>query len=174
MTSLDSHPQREWILVGIAECCARRGLERTSVEDVCAAAGVSREAFEREFSDLGECLGAAMESIVGEAWRALERTGAADRPWAAALRDAARAALLDFLERGRDLTESDVPASAARGALAGAEALIERRVLAGEAAGLAELAPAVTYMLAVPFVGIDEAQRLASNAAKRRHLRAVA
>ncbi|MEX0972961.1 MAG: hypothetical protein WDZ46_06850 [Solirubrobacterales bacterium] len=204
-----SHPQREWILIGIAECCAKRGLERTSVEDVCDAAGVTREAFEGEFADLGECLGAAMEHIVGEAWRALEQTGSTDRPWAAvlrdgaatllgllaerpafahialfeaaaadgraaALRDSAHGALLEFLERGHDLAEPGVPGSAARGALAGAEALVEQRVLAGEAAQLAELAPAVTYMLAVPFTGIGEAQQLASSAARRRHLRAVA
>jgi AcrR family transcriptional regulator len=202
-------PQREWILIGIAECCATRGLERTSVEDVCDAAGVSREAFGREFAGLDECLGAAMENLVADVWRALDGIASAERPWAAALRDgtaallatlaerpalarlalveargaggraaalrdSARAALLDFLERGRELAEPGVPASAARGALAGAEALVERRVLAGEAAPLAELAPAVAYMLAVPFTGIGEAQRLAGSAARRRHLRAVA
>lgn len=201
--------QREWILIGIAECCATRGLERTTVDDVCAAAGVSRESFESEFGDLDECLGAAMEQLVADAWRALDGIASAQRPWAAALRDgtaallelfterpalahlalvearsaggragtlrdSARATLLDFLERGRELAEPGVPDSAARGALAGAEALVERRVLAGEAAQLAGLAPAVTYMLAVPFTGIAEAQRLASSAARRRHLRAVA
>ena len=186
-----------------------RGLERTSVEDVCEAAGVSREAFEREFRDLDECLGVAMEHLVADAWSALDGIASAQRPWAAVLRDgtaallamlaerpalahlalvearsaggragmlrdSARAALLDFLERGRELAEAGVPDSAARGALAGAEALVEQRVLAGEAAQLVELAPPVTYMLAVPFIGIGEAQRLASSAARRRHLRAVA
>jgi AcrR family transcriptional regulator len=206
---VDFHSQREWILTGIAECCAARGLERTSVEDVCDAAGVSRVDFEREFSDLDECLGAAMESVVAGGWRALGGIASAKRPWAAVLRDgttallaalaerpafahlalveaptaggratalhsSARAALLEFLERGRDIAEPGVPASAARGALAGAGALVEQRVLAGEAAQLAEFAPAVVYMLAVPFPGVGEAQRLAANVARRGHLRAVA
>jgi hypothetical protein len=67
-----------------------------------------------------------------------------------------------------------VPRSAARGALAGAEALLAREVLAGRAGQLGEQAPGVVYMLAVPFLGVGEAGRLASGAARRRHLRAVA
>lgn len=210
MASSDSQsPQREWILVGIAECCAKRGLERTDTEDVCEAAGVSREAFEREFRDLDECLGAAMESVVAEASGALDGIAPPGRPWATALRDgtaallaaiaerpafahvalveapaaggrvatlrdSAREALLDFVELGRELAEPGVPASAARGALAGAEALVERTILAGEATRLEELTPEVTYMLAVPFLGVGEAGRLADGAIRRRHLRAVA
>lgn len=94
-----AHPQREWILIGIAECCAARGLEATTVEDVCAAAGVSREAFEREFGDLDECLGAAMESAVDAAWAALEGVRSAERPWGAVLRDGAAVLLRLASER---------------------------------------------------------------------------
>jgi AcrR family transcriptional regulator len=93
------HPQREWILIGIAECCAARGFEATTVDDVCAAAGVSRGAFEREFGDLDECLGAAMESAVEAAWAALEGVSSAERPWGAVLRDGAAALLGAAAER---------------------------------------------------------------------------
>ena len=205
-----SHPEREWILIGMAECGAGRGLERTTVDSVCDAAGVGREAFEQEFGDdLDACLDAAMESIVEEGWRRLDEAGVAAEPWPEAVRDgaaillgllaerrafahlalveapaaggqaqslhgAARAALVEFLERGDALAGPGVPPSAARGALAGAEALVERTVLAGEAARLPDLVPDVVYMLAVPFTGTEEAQRLQRVPARRRHLRAVA
>lgn len=204
-----SHSEREWILIGMAECCAARGFEVTTAEEVCAAAGVSRESFDQLFADKGECVGAAMEMLVEEAWRALDSVAAMERPWGAVLRDgagallrvlserpalahvalieapgaggrsaalneSAKAALLDFLERGRGMAEPGVPRSAARGALAGVEALIVREVLAGRGSRLEEHLADVVYMLAVPFLGAGEAGRLAGGAARRRHLRAVA
>jgi AcrR family transcriptional regulator len=204
------HSEREWILIGMAECCAGRGYGATTVDDVCAAAGVSRESFDGLFADKSECLGAAMESIVNDAWRALDGALSPGKPWAEALRDgmaalleslagrpafahvaliesttaegrarvlreSSKAALLDFLERGRGQTDTpDVPAIAARGALAGAEALVVGQILEGKGKRLGELVPDVVYMLAVPFLGVGEAGRLAHGAGRRRHLRAVA
>ncbi len=193
----------------MAECCAGQGVQRTTVDEVCAAAGVSRVDFEREFAGLDECLGAVVERVVELGWQALDGVVSPDRPWGPMLRDgaaallgvmaerpafaqlaiveaplaggraatlhaSARAALLDFLEQGRASSGSDAPSSAARGALAGAEALIERTILAGEATRLESLLPEIVYMLAVPFVGVGEAGRLADEAIRRRHLRAVA
>lgn len=207
--SLTAHSEREWILIGMAECCAAKGYEETTVADICAAAGVSRESFGRIFASKSECLGAAMESIVAEAWQVLDGARPPDKPWAVTLRNgcvallgflaerpafahmalieapaaagraavlaaSSRAAVLDFLEEGREQTEPRVPASVARGALAGVELLISGRLLAGEAERLAELVPDVVYMLAVPFLGVGEAQRLATGPAGRGHLRAVA
>jgi AcrR family transcriptional regulator len=206
---LVAHSEREWILIGMAECCVAKGYEETTVADVCAAAGVSRESFGRAFAGKDECLGAAMEAVVAEAWRALEGARSPEKPWAAALRDGAaalleflaerpafarlalveapaaggragmlresgKAALLAFLEQGREPAEPGVPSSAARGALAGAEALAVRQVLTGNAERLGELAPDVVYMLAVPFLGVGGARQLADGAARRRRLRAVA
>lgn len=208
MERVASHSERGWILIGMAESCAARGYEETTVEDVCATAGVTREAFEREFATRGECLGAAMESTVEEAWLALEGALGPGKPWgdglydgaaallgslakrpafahvalieapaaggrAGALAASAKAALLDYLERGRRHAEPGIPPSAARGALAGAEALVRGQVLAGKAAQLGELTPDVVYMLAVPFLGVAEAHLLATGP-HRRHLRAVA
>lgn len=210
MELMADHSQRGWILIGMAECCASKGFEATTVAEVCAAAGVPRGAFEREFADLDECLGAAVESLLAEAWTRLdglrsspERTWgsslrggtaallrlAAERPAlarvalleapavggrAAVLHASARATLLDFLERGREPAGATVPESAARGALAGVEALLAREALAGRTADLGALTPDVAYMLAVPFLGVDAAQQLAGTAARRGHLRAVA
>jgi AcrR family transcriptional regulator len=210
MGPVTAHSEREWILIGIAECCATKGYEATTVDDVCAAAGVSRQSFDALFADKGDCLGAATESIFAAAWAAVDTAISPERPWAANLRDGAdallrllgarpafawlalieaplaggraaalhasgKAALLDFLELGREqAAEPGIPASAARGALAGAEALVVREVLAGRAGELGAQAPAIVYMLTVPFLGVGEAGRLARGAARQRHLRAVA
>lgn len=210
MESLVAHSEREWILIGMAECCATKGYAATAVDDICAAAGVSKRSFDALFADKCECLGAAAESIFAEAWTAVDEAVSAERPWAANLRDGAatllrllgerptfaqlalieaplaggraavlhasgKAALLEFLELGREhAAEPGVPANAARGALSGAEALVVCEVLAGRAGELGAQAPAIVYMLTVPFLGIGEAGSLASGAARRRHLRAVA
>jgi AcrR family transcriptional regulator len=197
MEPVISHSEREWILIGIAECCATKGYEATTVDDICAAAGVSRQSFGAHFADKGECLGAAAESIFAAAWTAVDTAISPERPWAANLRDGAeallgllgtrpafarlalieaplaggraaalhgsgKAALLDFLERGREqAAEPGIPESAARGALAGAEALVVGEVLAGRAGELGTQAPAIIYMLTVPLLGVGEAGSLA-------------
>lgn len=201
--------EREWILVGMAECCAAEGYEHTTVADICAAAGISVESFDRAFAGKEECLGATMDAIVAEAWSALDTVLSRERPWGARLRDgvaallrvlasragfghvalveapaaggrasllhrSAKAALLAFLEQGREHTQDELPASAALGALAGAEALVVSRIHAGEGARLAELTPDIVYMLAVPFLGRDEALRLAADQRGQGQLRAVA
>jgi AcrR family transcriptional regulator len=206
-----THSEREWILIGMAESCAERGYEQTTVADVCAAAGVSGEAFARAFADMDECLGAAMESFVTEGWRRLDEARSPGKAWTAELRDgvgalleltaerpafahmalvdapaaggragalyaSSRAALLAFVERGREQAngEAGLPASAGRGALAGAEMLLAGQIVAGKREELDALISNVVYMLAVPYLGRDEAQRLTQGPAKRGHLRAVA
>jgi AcrR family transcriptional regulator len=205
-----THPEREWILVGIAESCAARGYERTGVDDVCAAAGVERGSFEALFKDTDDCLAAAMEAAVEEARRRLLAVHFPAKPWAAAVRDGAavllgllaerpaparmalveapaaggraaelyaagRRELRSFIERGREQAiEKDVPASAARAALAGAEELIVGWILAGETRRLGERTGDVAYMLTVPYLGKREALREAGRKTAFRHLRAVA
>jgi AcrR family transcriptional regulator len=209
MQPLLTHSEREWILIGMAECCAGKGYEQTTADDICAAAGISSDSFARVFADKRECLDATMEAVVDEAYRALDDIRPANKAWpvrlhagttallgllakrpafahvalvdvpiaggrAALLHESSRAAFIAFVEQGRELGEPSIPASAARGALAGAEALVTRQILLGKAAGLAELVEDVVYMLAVPFLGIGEAHRLAAGPARRGHLRAVA
>jgi AcrR family transcriptional regulator len=99
MEPLVAHSEREWILVGMAESCAVLGFEKTTIEDVCAAAGVSRPSFEKLFADLDECLAAAMESLLGEAWRRVEASHVPAEAWAAKVRDGVGALLDLFAER---------------------------------------------------------------------------
>ena len=209
MEPVTSHSEREWILVGMAERCAARGYEATSVDDVCEAAGVSRASFDDLFPDQAECLAATVEAAIAQAQRAVGAAISPQQSWPANLRDgaaallgffaarptlahvllieaqpaggraavlaeSARAELLVLLERGHEHAAEEIPASAARGALAGAESLIARQLAAGDAANLAAITPDVVYMLAVPFLGVGEAQRLTVGANRRRHLRAVA
>ena len=208
MKPLSAHSEREWILIGMAECCARQGYEATSVTDICAAAGVSQPAFDQAFADRRECVGAVMEAFVEEAWQRLDGVRSPGKAWEEELRDGvgalvglvaerpafARAALIEApiaggragalhascmaamltqIERGQQHGDG-VPASAARGALAGAEALVVAKLLAGEAERLRELTPEITYLLTVPYLGRDAALRVAGSLRRGRHLRAVA
>jgi hypothetical protein len=92
-----------------------------------------------------------------------------------ALYESARAALTSYVERGAEqAVEEGIPASAGRAAVAGAEALLAGQVLAGKAERLGELAPDVVYLLAVPYLGQDEAMRLSAKSAARPRLRAAA
>jgi AcrR family transcriptional regulator len=209
MNSLPVQSEREWVLLGMAESCAERGYEATSVADVCAAAGVSEPLFHELFACKEECLGAAMEWLVELAWRKLEEDSPADKPWAARLRagvdsllgvlaerpafarlalieapaaggraailrESTKTSMLVFVEAAPQPTGVEIPQSAGRAALAGVEALVIGRVLQGNAEGFAELAPEITFMLAVPYLGRAEASRLGTKPGRRGHLRAVA
>jgi AcrR family transcriptional regulator len=209
MGSLAGNSEREWVLLGMAECCAEKGYEATSVADVCAAAGVSEGLFAEFFAGKDECMGAAMEWLVALAWRKLDEDAPPGKPWAerlragvesllgvlserpafarlvlieapvaggraAILRESARKSMLDFIESAPRPAGVEIPASAGRAALAGVEALVSGWVLRGNAEHLAELAPEIIFMLAVPFLGRAEASRLGTTPRRRGHLRAVA
>lgn len=211
MEPLVAHSEREWILIGMAESCTTRGYERTTVADVCAAAGVERDRFEELFGDMDACIAAATEMALAEARMQIAAVYFPVKPWAAAVHDGgvallgllaerpalARMVLIEapssggraaelyaegkrelqsFVERGRDEApaESEVPASAGRGALAGAEGMIVGEILADRTRQLGERARDVAYMLTVPYLGQDEALRQAGREGAFRHLRAVA
>jgi AcrR family transcriptional regulator len=74
---------------------------------------------------------------------------------------AGKRVLLNLLDRGRHETieEAEIPASAGRAALAGAESLIVGQILAGNAVRLRELLPDVVYITLVPYLGQEEALR---------------
>jgi AcrR family transcriptional regulator len=95
---------------------------------------------------------------------------------AAEIRAEARTAALAFVERGRGQADPgiDIPVSAARAALAGAETLVVGRIFAGEASRLPDLAGEVAYALIVPFLGRREAVLESGRKTPFRHLRAVA
>ncbi len=70
-----------------------------------------------------------------------------------------------MLERGQAYSAGAIaPAKAALGALGGAEAIIRREVAGGRAAGLPQLLPDFVYSATVPFLGQEEALRLARRA----------
>jgi len=69
-------------------------------------------------------------------------------------------AMMDRM-RADDPEEGRVPRCAARAALGAAEAVIRRELAAGRASALPELLPDLIYGAVVPFVGQEEALRLA-------------
>lgn len=70
-----------------------------------------------------------------------------------------------MLERGWEYSGSaQQPASAALGVLGGAQALVRRELAAGRALELPRLLPDCVYIATVPFLGQEEALRLARQA----------
>jgi AcrR family transcriptional regulator len=88
--------QRERILVAMAESCAARGFNGTTIADVCKPAGVSRATFYELFKDKEDCFHAAMEVSLAEAMGRIVAVYSPDKPWATMVRDAA-GAFLDLL-----------------------------------------------------------------------------
>jgi AcrR family transcriptional regulator len=88
--------QRERILVAMAESCATRGFNGTTIADICKPAGVSRATFYELFKDKEDCFHAAMEVSLAEAMGRIVAVYSPDKPWATMVRDAA-AAFLDLL-----------------------------------------------------------------------------
>jgi AcrR family transcriptional regulator len=72
-----------------------------------------------------------------------------------------------MLQRGWDYSDSPhQPACAALGVLGGAQAIVRRELVAGRAGRLPLLLPDCVYIATVPFLGQEEAMRLARNARK--------
>jgi AcrR family transcriptional regulator len=69
-------------------------------------------------------------------------------------------AMLDRLRADQD-EAIEVPGAASRAAIGGGEALVRRELIAGRGAQLAELLPELVYTATVPFLGQEEALRLA-------------
>jgi AcrR family transcriptional regulator len=58
--------ERERLIAAMAAACAERGYQATEVDDVLAATGLGRQAFERNFSGKAECALAAVNQILAE------------------------------------------------------------------------------------------------------------
>jgi AcrR family transcriptional regulator len=85
--------QRERILVAMAESCAAKGFNATTIADICKPAGVSRATFYELFRDKEDCFHAAMEVSLAEAMGRIVAVYSPDKPWATMVRDAADAFL---------------------------------------------------------------------------------
>jgi AcrR family transcriptional regulator len=84
------------------------------------------------------------------------------------LLDTGRQLLAAMLERMWEYSsDADRPSLAARAALGGAEAVVRREIVRGRTADLPRLAPDFIYAAAVPFLGQEEALRLARASRQR-------
>jgi AcrR family transcriptional regulator len=76
--------------------------------------------------------------------------------------------IVAMIDRLREYSDRETqPPSAARAALGGAEALIRQEIVAGRAAELPLLLPDLVYAATVPFLGQEEALRLARRSRAR-------
>lgn len=95
--------QREHLLLACAVCIKRRGLLETTVADITAEAGVSRDAFYSHFADRHQALQATMQLVFERIFTALasaffvDARGWPDRVWSAG------EALADFVDRNEAL-----------------------------------------------------------------------
>jgi len=143
--------QRERLVAAIAEECGERGFAETSVARIAKRAGVSSVTFYKQFEGKRECVLAAQRELGG---RLLEAVDGADDPLGALLAifaadpPSARLLTVDVLAagpQGVDAHAALVESLAERlGSdwvrTAGLLALVGRRVVAGEAERLPELA----------------------------------
>jgi AcrR family transcriptional regulator len=154
--------QRERLVAAMAEVCAESGYAGASATAVARAAGVSTVTFYEQFADKRECLLAAHRQLLGrllvEVDRARERAGGPGEGGRAALGamltllaadpPSARLLTVEILAAGPEGAkrhDAAVEAFAARLEVgwvpaAGILALIGKRVMAGEADRLPELA----------------------------------
>jgi AcrR family transcriptional regulator len=61
-----SASNRDLILQAFADCCAARGYEETTVEEVLGRAGVGRESFDSHFASKEDCAVAALNKVISE------------------------------------------------------------------------------------------------------------
>jgi AcrR family transcriptional regulator len=147
--------QRERLVAAMAEVCAEEGYAGASVERVAKAAGVSSVTFYRQFADRRDCMLAAHRELSGRLLEAID-AGGGEGPHAvlatllsllAGDPPSARLLTVEILAAGPEGArrhDAMVAALSARlGAgwvpVAGALALIGKRVMAGEAERLTEL-----------------------------------
>ncbi len=90
--------QRKRILISMAESCAKKGYEATTISDIVEPAGVSRATFYELFKDKEDCFHAAMELALADTMGRILEVYSPDKAWATMVRDAA-AAFLDLLAR---------------------------------------------------------------------------
>lgn len=195
-----STTERDRILQAMADCCAERGYEETSVDTVVERARVRREDFESYFTDKEDCALAALNLLVSETLAVISTARPADtEPERRAaqilavvelMRSRVSFARLGYIDarqggtpRMHETYESAArvlslmmeraqsedalpPASTARAALGGAEAVVRRELVAGRAERLQCHLPDFVYAALVPFVGQEEALRQSRVVAK--------
>lgn len=163
-----ANSEREWILVGMETLLdeARARIEATSSPGK-PWASVLHDSVAVTLELLAERPAFARMALI-------EAPTAGDR--AGRLYEHARAFVLAYVDRGADQAteEPEIPATAGRAAVAGAEGLIAGRILNGQTEQLRDLIPDVVYALTVPYLGQAPALRVAQSQGHRRTLRAVA
>jgi AcrR family transcriptional regulator len=147
------------------EDCAAEAVGASLVKGLAAVgAGYSFDRSERESAV--EALRALLEAFARDrtlAYLAMQGSRQMMPPSSLAHYQSGFAILTATLDRLRsEVAGGDVlPSSAARAAIGGAEAVVRREIAAGRVEDLLKLLPDIVYSATVPFLGQDEALRLA-------------
>lgn len=72
--------RRRALVEAMADSCMRRGYRLTRVEDLLAATGLSREDFDRHFTDKEQCAMAAVDAILADGMASVSAAYSADTP----------------------------------------------------------------------------------------------
>jgi AcrR family transcriptional regulator len=190
---------RERLLVALAELSAEQGYPETTVAQIVARADVDEATFRSHFATKEDCLLAAYDTAVDQAFRAVMRTfGSTSGTWAQAVHAALRrllellastpaftrlclveachsgARILDrrqraldmfttFLEPGHAEVKEPCPPTRLMSELiaGGVFEIIHKHASQQQLDELPRALPAVTVLTLTPFVGSDEAIRLA-------------
>jgi len=149
---------------GDKERCAAAA-ENAILSEVVAAVGRSYSADRSEWDNVVACVKAILDVMVANPGLAyLGYIGGRQMapPGVLEIYEAGHQMLEAMLERGQAYaTSANAPPRAALAALGGAEAIIRREIAAGRTAQLPRLLPDFVYSATVPFLGQEEALRLA-------------
>ncbi len=154
--------QRERLVAAMTEVCAERSYAQASVAEVAKRAGVSSLTFYKQFADKRDCVLAAHRQLLGRLLEAVDRAWEEESDPGATLRATVRTALALFAADApsAQLLTIEILAAGPEGAkrhdamveafaerlgtdwvrAAGMLSLVGKRVVAGEAARLPELA----------------------------------
>jgi AcrR family transcriptional regulator len=157
----------EAIFGGDKEACAV-ALENAILAEVAAAVGGGYSADRSEWDNVLHGVRAILELMAANPSYAFIGYIAARQMAPASVRavyESGHRMLRAMIERGWEYSEGDAqPGQAAMGVLGGAEAIIRREVMAGRAGELPRLLPDFVYAATVPFLGQENALRLARRA----------
>ena len=197
--------QRLRLVAGVARALAEHGYSRLTVEQVIAAAGVSRATFYAHFDNKQEAVLVAHDVVFERYLGALVRSCNGEQEWplkikagisttlafAVAEPEQAQLLALDALAGDAEVTSrvlastdhlaallsagrqysprgAELPGLTEKALVGAVSAIVAGRLMNGESGSLPELEPQIVELVLIPYLGPEEASRVA-NASHDRH-----
>lgn len=151
--------QRQRLLNGVVEAVAEHGYNATTIARIVAAAGISRRTFYEHFEGKEDCFAAAYEMIerhVLDEMLSAPGAGEAAARYREAMQLVAATLRPEPPPADHDMEVRD------QALIGGVATLIVRRLNGGGIGALPDLLPDLTELSLAPFMGRDEARKLAA------------